>query len=87
MLHWAGHWLLPALLGGLRGGEAGELLGDAARLYEDHERDAGDSIAAALQAGTYSKARGAPPWATAGLGNPSMRVPGFQSVAVLSSQG
>ena len=51
----AGHWLLPALLGGLRVEAAAALLQDSARLYEDHERDAGDSLAAALQVGTYTK--------------------------------
>lgn len=53
----AGHLLLPAVLGALRGEAGAEALGECRKLYEDAERDWGDSAATAMQAGTYTKAR------------------------------
>lgn len=51
----AGQWLLPALLGALRSDLTMDLLGHWQRLYEDHARDAGDTVLAAFQAGNFTK--------------------------------
>jgi len=51
----AGHWLLPLLLSGLCGTEAAQLLHESRKLYEDHARDAGDSMLMAMQAQNYTK--------------------------------
>ena len=51
----AGHLALPIMLGALcKEGEA-QLLGEARALYENHERDAGDTILMAFRADNWTK--------------------------------
>lgn len=51
----AGHVLLPGLLGAGSEDEAASLLDDMLRLYSDHERDAGDTLMMAYEAGSWTK--------------------------------
>ncbi|KAK9902038.1 hypothetical protein WJX75_002093 [Coccomyxa subellipsoidea] len=51
----SGHWLLPSLLGTLRSDMAAQLLTDCLRMFEDHNRDAGDTVLAAFQASSFTK--------------------------------
>ena len=53
----AGHVLLPGLLGAGSEDEAASLLDDMLRLYSDHERDAGDTLMMAYEAGSWTKVR------------------------------
>lgn len=53
------HHLLPLLLALRADGDARELLEASAALFEDHLRDAGDTLMQAYRAGTHTKARAA----------------------------
>ncbi len=58
----AGHLALPIMLGALcEEGEA-QLLGEARALYENHERDAGDTILMAFRADNWTKVRACTHW-------------------------
>ncbi|KAK9867602.1 hypothetical protein WJX84_007687 [Apatococcus fuscideae] len=51
----SGHVLLPGLLGAGSSDEAASLLEDMLSLYSDHERDAGDTLMMAYEAGSWTK--------------------------------
>ena len=58
----SGHLALPIMLGALcEEGEA-QLLGEARALYENHERDAGDTILMAFRAHNWTKVSACTSW-------------------------
>ena len=51
----SGHLALPIMLGALCVEGQAQLLGEARALYENHERDAGDTILMAFRAHNWTK--------------------------------
>lgn len=72
--------MLPALLGSGSEDQAASLLEDMLNLYSDHERDAGDTLMMAFEAGSWTKVS----VASVGLAHVHLQLPFHASISLSS---